>query len=1110
MTKKTSHVVTILFLSVLILVWSCNRESSPNSGPTQFSLLESSSSGVTFRNDLEFRKDFNIYTYRNFYNGGGVGIGDINNDGYVDIYFTANMSPNKLYLNNGDLTFEDITDSARVAGTRSWSTGVSMVDINGDGWLDIYVCNSGDIEGDNKQNELFINQGDGTFTERAEDYGLSDQGYSTHAAFFDYDKDGDLDLYLLNNSFQAIGSFNLRKNERPVRNKEGGDKLFRNDNGQFIDVSESAGIYGSVIGFGLGVTVGDIDLDGWQDIYVSNDFFERDYIYMNNGDGTFTENLESQMKSISGASMGADMADINNDGYPEIFVTEMLPEPNERLKTKTTFENWDRYQYNLDNGYYHQFTRNMLHLNNGNESFSEIGRLSGVEATDWSWGALISDFDNDGMKDLFIANGIYQDLTDQDYINYISTDEMAKSVITREGVDFQTLVNVIPSNRIPNYMYRNKGKLKFEDVTEEWGLDAPSHSNGSAYADLDNDGDLDLIINNVNQEASIYINRNEDTNPDHGYLRILLKGPDLNTQAIGAKVSLHQSGQVMFLEQMPIRGFQSSVDPRLLFGLGQAGIDSLVIEWPDLKKSTITDIQTGGDLFIEYDKIKLITKSRFIDRKQPGRFVDDTQILSPIFEHVENDFVDFDRDRLLYHMLSAEGPALCTGDFNGDGITDFFVGGASNQSAMLYMANSQKGFTGLSREVFQKDAISEDVDCACFDADGDGDIDIYVASGGNEFPESSSALIDRLYRNDGYGNFTKSNAILPTFQFVNSSSVAANDLDADGDLDLFVGVRAKPFLIGVPADGYILVNDGSGNFTDQTASVAPGLKQLGLITDAIWSDYDGDNDHDLMVVGEWMGIKLFRNNDGTLEDVSSLSGLDSTNGWWNAIVEEDLDGDGDPDYIVGNHGLNSRFKASKDRPVEIYVNDFDQNGSAESIICTYLGDETYPLALKHDLIRQIPQLQKKYVQYEAYKDQTIEDIFTEDELIAAVRGEVFKLESIVLLNEGEDGFRILDLPLEAQFSPVYAIATDDVDMDGIVDVVLGGNFYYSKPEVGRYDASYGVFLKGRGDGSFEYVPNALCGLFIEDQVRGFSLINHGGNRLLVVAKNDAPMMMIRY
>ena len=593
--------IIIGLLLLFIVFGACQDERSSSSSAAQFQVLSPSQSGVSFENKLEFRRDFNIYTYRNFYNGGGVGIGDVNNDGFVDIYFTANMSPNKLYLNNGDLTFSDITESAGVAGTRSWSTGVSMVDINGDGWLDIYVCNSGDIEGDNKQNELFINQKDGTFTEEAEEYGLADRGYSTHAAFFDYDKDGDLDLYLLNNSFQAIGSFNLRKNERPVRNEEGGDKLFRNDGGGYVDVSETAGIYGSVIGFGLGVTVGDIDLDGWQDIYVSNDFFERDYIYMNNGDGTFRENLESQMKSISGASMGADMADINNDGYPEIYVTDTLPEPNERLKTKTTFENWDRYQYNLDNGYYHQFTRNMLHLNNGNESFSEIGRLSGVEATDWSWGALICDFDNDGMKDLFIANGIYQDLTDQDYINYISTEEMAKAVITQEGVDFQTLVNVIPSNRIPNYIYRNAGNLDFEDVTTEWGLDAPSHSNGSAYADLDNDGDQDLIINNVNQVASIYLNQSEKLHSDRGFLRVQLKGPGKNTQAIGTKVSLYQGSEVMFQEQMPIRGFQSSVDPRLLFGLGENEIDSLVVQWPDFTKTTITDLNRGQDLLVDYE-----------------------------------------------------------------------------------------------------------------------------------------------------------------------------------------------------------------------------------------------------------------------------------------------------------------------------------------------------------------------------------------------------------------------------------------------------------------------------------------------------------------------------
>ena len=1097
----------------MLLFNACSSDPTPDAVPgTQFTLLSPNKSGVQFENKLKFVQDFNIYKYRNFYNGGGVGVADVNNDGFVDIYFTANMEKNRLYLNNGDMTFTDVTDKAGVGGSRSWSTGVSMVDINADGNIDIYVCNSGNIKGDNKQNELFINQGDGTFLDRAEEYGLADQGYSTHAAFFDYDKDGDLDAYLLNNSFQAIGSFNLKRNERPKRNKEGGDKLYRNDNGQFVDVSEEAGIYGSVIGFGLGVTIGDINLDGWMDIFVSNDFFERDYIYMNNGDGTFTEDLENQMKSITGASMGADMADINNDGYPEIFVTEMLPEPHERLKTKTTFENWDRYQYNVDNGYYHQFTRNMLHLNNGNNSFSEVGRMVGVEATDWSWGALITDFDNDGYKDLFIANGIYKDLTDQDYINYISTREMAESVISDDGVDFQKLTDVIPSNKIPNYMYRNTGQLVFDDVTEEWGLAAPSHSNGSVYADLDNDGDHDLIINNVNATASIYQNHNDVIRPESGYVKLQLVGIGGNTQAIGSRIIAFVGEQQLFYEQMPVRGFESSVDPRINIGIGQnEEVDSLIVIWPDGTSSKFENVQANQLITIEEGSAPKEDRDlASLTDDESVLFTEITDATGANFIHTENDFVDFDRDRLMYHMLSVEGPALCSGDLNGDGRTDLYIGGAKDQSGAIFLQRRNNTFQKGSSSVFEADSVSEDVDCSCFDADNDGDLDIYVASGGNEFPNSSSALIDRLYLNNGRGRFVKSNQVLPSFKFENSSSVSPGDFDNDGDLDLFIGVRAKPFLIGVPADGYILQNDGKGKFIDVTNTVGPGLKEVGMITDAVWVDSDQDNDLDLMVVGEWMELTFFENENGKLTNKTRSVGLDSTNGWWNRIATYDLDGDGDMDFVVGNHGLNSRFQASRDKPVRLYVNDFDQNGSAEGIVSTYFGDTPYPLVLKHDLVMQMPSLKKKYVEYVSYKDQTVQDIFTEEQLAKAIRKEAYLLESVILINDGVEGFKIETLPTEAQLSPMYGIAAQDFDGDGHVDLTLGGNFYNAKPEVGRYDASYGVFLKGDGQGKFTYLPNVLSGLNLEDQVRSIEVFDGQREPLMIVARNNTNLQIYTY
>lgn len=1094
----------LIYSIIMFTVVRCS--SSERQQAPLFTSMAPDHTGIDFENNLPFDEDFNIYTYRNYYNGGGAGLGDINNDGLIDVYLTGNIAPNRLYLNKGNFEFEDISEKAGVQGTRAWSTGVSMADVNGDGFIDIYVCNSGDVKGDNKQNELFINNGDLTFTEKAQEYGVADRGYTTHAAFFDYDRDADLDVYILNNSYQAIGSFNLRKNERPLRDSLGGDKLLRNDGNKFVDVSEEAGIYGSVIGFGLGVTIGDVDKDGWLDIYVSNDFFERDYLYINNKNGTFKECLPEQMKSISATSMGADLADINNDAYAEIFVTEMLPKENDRLKTVTTFENWDRYQYSVDNGYYHQFTRNTLQLNNGDGTFSEIGRLAGVEATDWSWGALVFDMDNDGLKDIFVSNGIFQDLTNQDYLQYASNPEIVKGVVSGNGVNYKMLIDPIPSVPVPDFAFHNQGNLEFVDKAAEWGLGDPSFSNGAAYGDLDNDGDLDLVINNVNGKATVMRNETTERLPTHRYLKFDLKGVGSNTFAFGTKITIEADGKTFYIEQMPIRGFESSVDPRPNIGLGQIDrVDRILVQWPDGNAELLLDIETNQTLVLEQkngvplDSLKLY---------QPD-VIDISPIFTPIknspdFTHKENEFVDFDRDPLIYHMMSTEGPRMSKGDINGDGREDVFIGGAKDQPGALFVQSSDGSFKRTNEKLLEKDKGSEDMTSVFFDADGDGDLDLYVCSGGNEFTNVSTALIDRLYVNDGRGNFTKSDQVLPTAKFESSSTVRAADFDGDSDQDLFVGIRLQAFKYGEAMNGYILKNDGKGKFENVTSKVAPQLKAVGMITDGIWADIDLDSDQDLIVVGEYMPVKVFINDRGTFKDHTSESGLGKSNGWWNTIKASDLDNDGDVDFVVGNHGKNSRFRASVEKPVCMYVSDFDQNGTIEQIICTYNGDKSYPLALRHDLVKQIPALKKKYLKYENFKDQTISDIFTRDQVGSAVKLDVYELATSVLINDGSGKFSVKHLPLEAQVSPTYGIEVMDVNDDGFKDILLGGNLYRTKPEVGRYDASYGVVLQGDSNGNFKAMQPNASGLRMDGEVRDILTVRTvSGDVILATRNNDS-------
>ena len=1094
-----------------------------------FTQLDAKETGVDFINAISYTEDFNPYTFRNFFNGGGVAIGDINNDGLPDLFFCSNQHSNKLYLNKGNFQFEDITQEAGMSSDSVWSTGVTMADVNGDGWLDIYVCKSGDLKGKNRSNELYINNGNLSFSPKAKEYGLDNRGLSTHAAFFDYDKDGDVDCYLLNNSFKSVGNYDLVKDERLRADSLGGNKLYRNDDNHFVDVTAISGIYSSRIGFGLGVTIADVNKDGWQDIYVSNDFFERDYLYINNADGSFTEAAEKYLRELSMNSMGADIADINNDALSDIYVTDMFPEKEERIKTKTSFENWDKYEANLANGYYRQFVRNVLQLNQGSVStndgekeayFSEISRFAGVSATDWSWGALITDLDNDGFKDIFVANGIGKDITDQDYIQYTNGaySDIRQQIVNKEKNIITRLVDLIPSERLSNYVFRNRGDLTFEDCAELWGLSEPSFSNGSAYGDLDGDGDLDLVVNNVNMPSFVYRNESVQQHPENRFLKVSLAGEGKNRFGLGSKVTVYYNNTLSYQEQMPMRGFESTVDCCLNFGLGRCGVvDSVVVAWWDGRRSVLTKVAPNQHLVIQQKEAEAPGSAVRAVSYQPSSlsagsntlFVADRDNRGLDFRHQENSYVDFDRDKLLFSMLSTQGPHMAKGDVNGDGLEDLYIGGAKDQAGVLYEQTKEGRFIKTNEALFLSDKGSEDTDALFFDCDSDGDMDLYVCSGGSEFAAGSLELMDRLYINEGKGRFSRSAQVLPSYSFESSSCARAADYDSDGDMDLFVGVRLKPSLYGYPCKGYVLQNKGRGQFMDVTAVVAPALLQAGMISDAQWVDYDRDGRPDLVVSGEYMPLRLFHNEKGRFKEQTREAGLEHTSGWWNRLLVVDVNGDGYMDVVGANHGLNSRFKATVGKPVRMYVSDFDQNGSVEQIISCYNGDTAYPMALRHDLVGVLPYLKKKYLHYSDYKHQRVEDIFSEAQLRSAVKLEAEELRSAVLLNNGKGGFELRALPAAAQLSPMYGLAAADVDGDGKVDLLLGGNLYESKPEAGIYDASYGVVLKGDGRGGFTALSQQSSGVHIGGAVRDILPLHTSKETLWLYSKNNQPLQIMK-
>ncbi|MHA4742249.1 VCBS repeat-containing protein [Dyadobacter sp. MSC1_007] len=1070
-----------------------------------FRLLDPKQTGVDFINPISENESQNVMSYEYYYNGGGLAVGDINNDGFEDLFFSSNMGPNKLYLNLGakgeKMKFKDITSSAGkdLDGRKGgWKTGVTMADVNGDGLLDIYVCYSGKVKDEDRRNQLFINQGNLKFTEQAKEYGLDNISYSTQAAFFDYDRDGDLDMMLLNHSVKKIDNMELAK-FRQETDELAGNKLFENQKNHFTEVTKKAGIHQYPLTFGLGMAIADVNMDGWQDIYVTNDYNEPDYLYLNNHDGTFKDVTQQYFRHLAQFSMGVDIADFNNDGLPDVMSLDMLPEDNQRQKLLQLQENYESFELMVSQNLQKQYMRNMLQLNNGNGTFSEIAQFAGVSNTDWSWTPLFADFDNDGFKDLFVSNGYLRDYTNKDFLKYWG-DYKIKRAVDKEPFQLMDLVKAMPSTRLANYIFKNNHDLTFTKMQQVWGLEAPAVSSSAVYADLDNDGDLDLVVNNINDPAFIYQNTsNDQTN----WMQVKLKGPGANANAVGGKVFLMHKGTVQYQEVSPGRGYLSCTPVRLHFGLGnETAVDSLKIVWPDGAEEIHTNVKAGQLLVFEKKSDKK-GKERGGSVKPAVLFQKQTPAIA--YQHEGFTENDFKRQPLMLSMYSQTGPVVAKGDVNKDGLDDVFVSGDQNKQAKIWLQDPDGGFHEMPAFAVGDENVSAISSALFFDANGDGFDDLYIAKGGYSlFEPNTFSFQDEIYLSDGKGNLALAVLSLPNMKASSKSCVRAGDFDKDGDPDLFVGGRVIAGRYPEAPVSFLLINDGKGRFE---AKESPFFK-IGMVTDAQWTDLNADGAMELVIAGEMMPIKVFSFNGKDFEDQTTRYFKTEQTGFWSSLKIADLNADGKPDILAGNLGLNSQIKASEKEPAELFFADFDKNGSIDPFFNFYVQGKSYPFVSRDELNDQIYPMRKKFPYYKDYANATIREVFSETDLNAATRLEARELRTVAFINTA-DGMEKAPLPVQAQFAPASNILSEDYDHDGKTDLLLLGNKTDNRLKLGSMDANYGCLLTGNGKGEFKYVGQPSSGLSVEGDVKTVIDIKIKGQSFLVIGAFNQPLQFYK-